>query len=354
MLDLATEIRKGEELDKEKLQAFLQNQNVGLNQINNILQFSGGYSNLTYELVTNAGSFVLRKPPKGAEHIKGGHNMKREHDLLKLVYESGFKNVPKMILYCDNNDILGSEFYIMEKLNGTIFRVAAIDSQKEILKPDLCNALSIKIAEALANLHKIDIQSTGLINLGKPEGYISRQVEGWFKRYKASETDKIKEIESVYTWLVENMPEEIKPSLIHNDYKYDNLIFDLESKEILALLDWEMSTVGDPRMDIGTALSYWCEAVDEDFEKQFNITWLPGNISREQFIVEYKKHYNIDLNDILYFYIFGLFKNAVVLQQIYNRYKKGLTKDSRFKGLIFGVMRLSKKAQLSITNSKMC
>ena len=352
--DEAKEIRIGEELDLLSLEVYLNKNVQDFGKITDIKQFPGGYSNLTYLILTENKNYVLRKPPKGAKAIKGGHNMLREFDILKSLTKAGFDKVPNPIFYSADETILGSEFYLMEKLEGTILRNSEFKKQKEFLNPELMAKLSLQICETQAELHKIKIENTPLQNIGKPEGYIARQVNGWHDRYLNSKTDEIETELLVFNWLSKNMQPEIKPTLLHNDFKYDNVIFDLENQKILAILDWEMATIGDPRMDIGTSLSYWCEASDGDFEKNFNLSWLPGNYSREEYVAHYEKiNPEVDLSNILYFYVFGLFKNAIIIQQIYARYKNGLTKDPRFANLIFGVKALMLKSYNSILENKM-
>lgn len=354
MEDQAKQIRLGEELDIENLQKTLLENIQGFTKIIEIQQFPGGFSNLTYLILTEEKKYVLRKPPKGAKAIKGGHNMKREYGILCSLKEAGFAKIPNPIFYSADEEIIGSEFYIMEKLEGTILRNSQIKNQLPFLNPELMQNLSIELCKTQAELHKIEIEGSPLQQIGKPEGYIERQVLGWYERYKNAQTDDITELEKVIDWLKSNLPDEIKPSLIHNDFKFDNVIFDLKTQKIQAILDWEMTTVGDPRMDIGTTLSYWAEAGDGDFEKNFNLSWLPGVLTRNEYVELYKSfNPSIDLSNILYFYIFGLFKNAVIIQQIYSRYKKGLTQDPRFANLGFGVQCLIKKASESIDNGKM-
>jgi aminoglycoside phosphotransferase (APT) family kinase protein len=353
--DEAKEIRSGEELDKLALEAFLNQHIQGFGQIADIKQFSGGYSNLTYLIITESRNYVLRKPPKGAKAIKGGHNMRREFDILESLINAGFEKVPESIFYSEDESVIGSEFYLMEKLEGIILRNAEFRKQKEFLSPALMTRLSLEMCKTQAELHRIKIENTPLQNIGKPEGYIARQVNGWHERYLNSKTDEIESELFVFNWLTGNMPSEIKPTLLHNDFKYDNVIFDLENQKVLAILDWEMATIGDPRMDIGTTLSYWCEADDGDFEKNFNLSWLPGNFSREGYVKTYQKlNPEIDLTNIIYFYVFGLFKNAIIIQQIYARYKQGLTQDPRFANLILGVKVLLQKSHQSILENKMC
>ncbi|AWV99002.1 phosphotransferase family protein [Arcticibacterium luteifluviistationis] len=350
--DEANKVRNEEELPLDALNQYLSAN--GLEQIKTVKQFSGGYSNLTYLIEADSVSYVLRKPPKGAKDIKGGHDMAREFGILAALDKAGFKQIPKPLLLCEDESIIGSIFYVMERVKGSILRAA---DAKSFLKEDnsaLFKTLSEAICLNQVALHNIDIYETGLANIGKPEAYVERQVKGWHKRYLASQTDDISGMITVANWLEANIPESAKATLVHNDYKYDNLILNPENpEEILAILDWEMCTVGDPLMDLGTTLAYWVEFKDADFGKAFNLSWLPGNLTRQEYVDLYAAKSGRDVSNILFYYVFGLFKNAVIIQQIYARYKKGLTKDPRFAGLIEGVKVLSKKGKDSIENGKM-
>jgi aminoglycoside phosphotransferase (APT) family kinase protein len=323
-------------------------------KINSVKILEGGYSNLTYSITTDKGQFVLRQPPPGAQHIKGGHNMEREFTILQKLWRADFKLIPEVLHFCPNTDLIGSEFYIMRFIEGEVLRASNFKSYLESLSPFKMRGLSEKLCEAQAQLHKIDIKETGLIDIGKPTGYIQRQVTGWYDRYVASQTHDLSDFDEVSFWLHSNLPAEISPTLLHNDFKFDNVVLDKSLSDIVAILDWEMCTVGDPRMDIGTTLSYWCEAEDDTFEKNFNTSWLPGCLTRMEYVTLYQKHNpGIDLSNILYFYVFGLFKNSIVIQQIFSRYHKGLTQDPRFKYLDKGVARLLAKAKLSISENRM-
>jgi len=350
-IDIADEVKAGENLDLSVVNDYLAKN--GLSQIDEIKQFSGGFSNLTY-LLEGKTSYVLRKPPKGAKDIKGGHNMGREYGILESLQKANFKQIPSPLVHCSDESILGSEFYIMERVRGTILRAG--DARK-FFKSDnsaLFKTLSTTLCKNQAALHAIDIEQTGLVNIGKPQGYVARQVSGWTKRYLASKTDDVPAMLKVAEWLSENLPESDAQSLIHNDYKYDNMILNPENpSEILAILDWEMCTVGDPLMDLGTTLAYWSEAGDDDFGKAFNLSWLPGNLTRKEYADLYAQETGRDISQLLFYYIFGLFKNAVIIQQIYARYEKGLTKDPRFAGLVSGVVNLSQKGVNSIEKSEM-
>lgn len=354
MHDQAINPRQGEELDLEILNKYLEANIPDFKNLKSIKQFPGGYSNLTYALYAESGNYVLRKPPFGAKNIKGGHNMVREFNILHKLAEAGFQKMPKVLHYCADESIIDGDFYVMERIDGFIFRAADAYAQNENLNAKNMAKMSEELCKTLALLHKIDISNNGLISIGKPEGYIKRQVTGWYERYLKSQTHELLQMNELYEWLEANMPNEIKPSLIHNDFKFDNVVFDKNLNEVSALLDWEMTTVGDPRMDIGTCLSYWCEAADGPFEKTFNISWLPGCISREAFLKIYKTiNPAVDLSQILYFYVFGLFKNSVVIQQIFSRFHKGLTTDKRFEKLDKAVLVMLNKAIKSIQHQKM-
>ncbi len=350
--DTPTHVRAGEEIDLVSLNRYLVQSDIFKSPVVEVRQFPGGYSNLTYFLKTeDQQEYVLRRPPFGAEHIKGGHDVAREYRVLTMLQSAGFSKIPQPILLCDDGSVMGCPFYIMERVQGVILRAQSAKSLG--LTPNLFRATSEALVDNLVDLHALDINATGLIQLGKPEGYVKRQVEGWYKRYLAAQTDNLPVMEELYQWLTHTMPAENKPTVIHNDYKYDNLVLNPDNlAEILAVLDWEMCTVGDPLMDVGTALSYWAEAGDGTFERSFNLTWLPGNLTRQQFADRYAERSGRDVSNMLYYYVFGLFKNTVVMQQIYARWKKGLTQDARFGGLLFGINSLSETAAQAVEGGR--
>ena len=344
--DQASKVRKGEELDVSLLQDYLQKEIKGFGNIVDIAQFPGGFSNLTYLLTTDKDKeYVLRRPPFGA-NIKSGHDMGREFRVLSLLEKADFKQIPRPLSMEASGDLLGAPFYVMERLNGVILR--ANDAAKLHFTPVQMSLLCNKLIENLTHLHALDIETTELATLGKPEGYVKRQVEGWIKRYKNSQTDEVKNMDIVAEWMLSFEPRPQKPTFLHNDYKFDNVVWHTEMTDIIGVLDWEMSTVGDPLMDLGAALAYWCEAADSDFSKMFNLTWLNGCLTRQEVIDKYAALTGRDLSDIHFYYIFGLYKNAVIMQQIYARWKQGLTKDPRFGALIHGVFELSKMAKKTL------
>jgi len=342
--DSPVAVREDEQVDLSKLNSYFDKQSPELGKVLEVSQFPGGYSNLTYFLKTDTSNeYVLRRPPFGAKHIKGGHDMGREFRVLSMLKIAGYAKIPNPVVFCDDESVLDCSFYVMERVKGVILR--AHSAPKMNIDSDTMQKMSEALVDNLAVLHGIDIQTTGLIELGKPEGYVQRQVAGWFRRYQNAQTDDVPAVEQLYQWLTKNLPVENAPTLIHNDYKYDNLVLNANDlSDIVAVLDWEMTTVGDPLMDVGTALSYWAEAGDGLFEKSFNLTWLPGNLKRQEFADRYATKSGRDLSNILYYYVFGLFKNTVVIQQIYARWKNGFSKDERFAGLMMGVHSLSRVA----------
>lgn len=341
MTDTPTKTRTGEELDLTALQTYLNDTVAEFGQIDSVSQFPGGYSNLTYLLTTGSREYVLRRPPVGAKEIKGGHDMGREFRVLTMLQQAGYGKIPEPVIFCDDELVMGYPFYVMARVPGVILR--AHSAPKLGIAPEVMRRLSESLVDELVALHGLDIQQTGLIELGKPEGYVQRQVNGWHKRYGAAQTDAIADMDILSQYLTENLPpEHPAPTLLHNDFKYDNVVLSDNLTDIRAVLDWEMCTVGDPLMDLGTSLSYWAEAKDDAYRRTFNLTWLPGNLTRQEVARRYADRSGRDVSNLLYYYVFGLFKNAVVLQQIYGRYKKGLTQDARFAALGEGVRVLAR------------
>lgn len=340
-IDQSTQIRQGEELSQDQLNEYLKSQIPDFGEIIDIEQFSGGFSNLTYLIKTAEKEYVLRRPPFGA-NIKSAHDMGREFKVLSLL-KPHYPKVPQPVIFCEDETVMDCQFYMMERVNGVIFR--GKDASKMSIPEDTMRQLSENLIDNLADLHLLDIEKTGLVNLGKPEGYVQRQVEGWIGRYEKSQTDDIPAMIEIAVWMRANMPRPQAPAFLHNDYKYDNVLLNpVDLTEILGVLDWEMSTVGDPLMDLGASLAYWCEDGDGQFLKSFNITWLKGNLTRKEVVERYAQKTGRDVSDILFYYVFGLYKNTVIMQQIYARWKAGLTQDPRFGGLIVGINELSKMA----------
>lgn len=344
-------IRQGEELNTENLQNFLREKlNVSSDEIE-ILQFPGGSSNLTYCVRIGETEYVLRRPPFGNQ-VKSAHDMSREFNVLSNL-SAVYKPAPKPLIYCDDENVIGSEFYLMERRNGLIIR----GKSPEILEnsPELQRKVCETFIENLANLHALDYEKIGLENLGKPEGYVTRQVTGWTKRYFNAKTDEHSELETAIEWLNKNIPESNGASLIHNDYKFDNVMLNPENlTEIVAVLDWEMTTIGSPLMDLGSSLAYWIskESGSELLSMPFNPRVLMENISRAELVEIYEEKSGKKVSDILFYYVFGTFKLAVIAQQIYFRYVKGFTKDERFANFNNFINSLGKIALHAIESGK--
>jgi aminoglycoside phosphotransferase (APT) family kinase protein len=344
-VDKSTELRQNDFPEQDALLSWTSERLAVDKTTLSLRQFPGGYSNLTYELQSGPQRWVLRMPPIGAD-IKSAHDMGREFKVLSLL-KPVYPLVPTPILYCGDITVMGRPFYLMEKLEGIILR-NKIPEGLELSSEDML-AISTTTIENLARLHMVELDESKLSSLGKPEGYIGRQVEGWITRYEKSKTERVPDMELVGEWMKSNQPKDGKPAFIHNDYKYDNLVLNPENpREIKAVLDWEMATVGDPLMDLGTTLAYWAEATEGPVLKPFNLTWLPGNLNRAEVVNHYALHRGIEPPDMLFYFAFGSYKIAVIVQQIYARYQRGLTADPRFANLHFVVKACARNAVTAI------
>ncbi len=321
-------VRPGEELDTVRVRAYLAGHLGSADEII-IEQFPAGASNLTYLIRLGDAEYVLRRPPFG-NTVKSAHDMAREYSVLSKL-STVYTPAPRPLLFCEDESIIGSEFYLMERRKGLVIRGRAPREMQE--SPELQTAVCRSFIDNLAHLHSVDHVAAGLGELGKPAGYNGRQVEGWTKRYFAAKTDEWPDLEFSIEWLGGNIPAESGAALIHNDYKFDNVMLDAgDLTRITAVLDWEMVTIGDPLMDLGTTLGYWMSADvgEELMSMPFNPRVLMENISRRDLIEMYASASGHDVSDILFYYVFGTFKIAVIAQQIYARYVKGYTRDERF------------------------
>ena len=304
-----------------------------------VKQFRSGASNLTYLLKYPDRELVLRRPPIGTKAVSA-HDMKREfliQSRLKPVYDL----VPTVIALCEDHSIIGSDFYVMERIKGDIFRR---DVPESLTKEDI-SIMATSLVAGLARLH--DVDATVLAELNKGLGYVTRQVEGWSKRYRNALTDDVPDGEDVMSWLAANKPEDVGSCIIHGDWRIDNMVFDLDQKRLVGVLDWELATVGDPLMDLGSALAYW---VDRDDDLEFaslrrQPSHLEGMPTRREFIAKYLELSGRKCNDFTFYEVFGLFRLTVIIQQIWARYRAGQTTNPAFKGFGVGVNILIKRAQ---------
>jgi aminoglycoside phosphotransferase (APT) family kinase protein len=338
-VDAPRAVRQGEELDLARLSHWMRAQGLPTGELSQE-QFPKGHSNLTYLVRAGTHEYVLRRPPAGSK-VKSAHDMGREARILEKL-QPVFPLAPRVVAVCDDTSVLGVPFYLMERIRGVILRGP---EPRVPVSAEQARGLGVSFARTLASLHAVDFRAAGLT--GKPEGYVRRQVEGWTRRWQEARTEDVQDVEEMARWLAERMPPSMGAAFIHNDFKYDNLVLDPDDlTRVAGVLDWEMSTVGDPLMDLGTALGYWVEEGDPEPVKAFAFgpTFLPGSVTRAQLVEEYARAAQRDVPDMLFYYCFALFKTAVVAQQIYKRYVQGLTRDERFASFGLGVQILARAA----------
>ncbi|MBL0716280.1 MAG: phosphotransferase family protein [Desulfosarcina sp.] len=343
--DRAGPVRTGEELEVEPLEAYLTRRIPGLQGPLAIHQFPSGFSNLTYLLRFGNRDLVLRRPPAGTK-AETAHDMQREYKVLKAL-KPYFDFCPEPLFYTDERTLIGSPFYVMERIRGIILRKNLPEDLH--LPPRDCRRLCHRFVEIFTTLHQIDYAAAGLQNLGKPQGYAERQVRGWSRRYRNARTADAPGFEGVMDWLATHMPPDpSRPAIIHNDFRFDNVVLDENDPlKIIGVLDWEMATIGDPLMDLGNSLAYWIQADDpEEFQLlRLMPTHLAGMLTRRELVESYARMSERATEDFAFYSCFGLFRLAVIAQQIYYRYFHGQTQDERFKMLIFGVHVLEKAAR---------
>lgn len=341
--DPTSSVRPGEELNLEALSAYFAVAAPELSGPLVVEQFPSGHSNLTYMLKAGDRELVLRRPPFGSK-VKTAHDMGREFRILSRLHPV-YTPAPKPLLFCEDESVMGCKFYVMERIKGVILRRQLPPGMT--LDAPTADRLCESFISNLAAMHAIDIDKAGLSDVGKPEGYLKRQVDGWSERYFGSQTDDIAEINAVIPWLKANLPPSPPPTLVHNDYKYDNIVLDPgDITKIIGVLDWEMSTVGDPLTDLGVALGYWVQADDppELLLSGFGPTHVPGSWTRQKLADRYAELTGRDVSNIKYYTVFATFKIAVIIQQIYFRFVKGHTRDERFAPMLQYVKLLARVA----------
>ena len=333
-LDKAGKVRTGEELDLTTLNPWLLANIPSLSGVPHVTQYSGGASNWTYCLTYPERELILRRGPAGTK-AKGAHDMGREYRLqaaLKPVYPY----VPQMLAHCEDESIVGAEFYVMEKLNGLIPRMNLPKSVK--LSPESTRQLCTKALDSLIELHKVDYKGAGLAHIAKGEGYTQRQIEGWTARYQKAKTWNVPSGKYVTNWLAANIPSREHICLTHNDFRFDNLVLDVDDpRKILGVLDWELATLGDPLMDLGNSLAYWVEADDDRIAKatRRQPSHLPGMLTRKEVIVYYLDKTGFKVENFAFYEVYGLFRLAAIAQQIYYRYHHKQTDNPAFKNIWF-------------------
>jgi aminoglycoside phosphotransferase (APT) family kinase protein len=342
LIDRAETARPGEDLPVDRLAPYLRAAMPGLDGELEALQFPAGNSNLTYLLRFGERELVMRRPPFGSKP-RSGHDMKREFTVLSALAGS-FPYTPRPLAYCDDDEVLGCPFYVMERLHGVIVRRSFPAGL--LTSPDDARQVFERLIDVLVELHSLDYRALGLGNFGKPEGYVARQVLGWSERYRRARTPDVPDFEQVMAWLADKMPATSEhTAIIHNDYRLDNVVLDPEQPtKIIGVLDWEMATIGDPLMDLGETLAYWIQRDDPADLRGMRMspTHVSGAPTRDEVLVRYAEKSGRDVGLLDFYYCFGLFRIAVISQQIYYRYYKGQSHDLRFGMFGFSVEALER------------
>ena len=345
LMDRAGAIRAGEELDLGRVEAFLRSSLPELEGPLELAQFPSGYSNLTYLLRVGQRELVLRRPPHGTK-AHGAHDMGREFRMLSALHPV-FPYCPRPLAFCADHEVMGCDFYVMERIQGIILR--------RQLPPELdwgpaeMARLSRGLVEVMARLHQVDYAAVGLTDMGKPQGYVLRQVKGWSQRFANAHTPDVPDGKELMQWLAGHMPPESgAPAVIHNDIKLDNLVLDpADPLKIIGVLDWEMATLGDPLMDLACTLAYWIQADDPpDLRARATMpTYLPGCLNRQEVVELYGSLTGRVMDHMNFYHCFGLFRLAAIAQQIYYRFYHGQTQDPRFAQMPRSVRALIAKAE---------
>ncbi|MEO8972861.1 MAG: phosphotransferase family protein [Ktedonobacteraceae bacterium] len=330
MDDDTIEVRSGEQLDWAKVEQLLRTRipSIGAGT-REVRQFPSGASNLTYLVRIGGWDGVLRRPPFGPVAPKA-HDMRRESALLERIY-TVFPLAPRPYLFCDDPEIMGVPFYVMERRNGIVLNDTFPDGSQ--VTPELCRRISETVVDTLAGIHAINWRAAGLAEFGHPEGFLERQVMGWIERYARSQIEESPDVTALTCWLFEHMPVSPAPALIHNDFKLNNMLLDAHDlAQPVAVLDWEMTTIGDPLFDLAISLSYWVQSDDPAELREIlpTITHLPGFFSRAEFMERYAMKSGRDISSMHFYLTFSYFKLATILQQIYIRWLRGQTRDQRF------------------------
>lgn len=326
------EVREEEEFDHAKLQAYLRGKVPGAELPMEVQQFKGGHSNLTYLLRFDGQEWVLRRPPFGPLP-KGGHDMSREYRVLSQLWQ-GFEPAPRAILFCDDPSILGAPFFVMERRRGILIRMRQPLPPELGDSPETFRKVSEGFIDTLGDLHAVDYEKIGLGTLGRPDGFVKRQIVGWMDRWEKAKTREVPLMEKLGAWFLDHMPPPQPPVLLHNDFYLHNMMLDFDDPgRVVGVFDWEMSTLGDPMIDLGTSLGYWRDKEDEELiavaEGEVH-TLRPGFLNRDQLVHRYALRTKRDVSHFNFYRAWAHWKNATVAEQIYVRYVRGQTTDPRF------------------------
>lgn len=326
------DVRPDETFDEARLADYLEGKLEGGKRPLTVKQFGGGAANLTYLLDYSSHQYVLRRPPLGPV-AKSAHDMAREYRVLSVLHRA-FPYAPQAFHYCKDPAIIGADFFIMARQNGTVVRRSIPAPFTQI--PNATRQMSLALVDALAELHAVDYAALSLETLGKPDGFLLRQVEGWYRRWQKAQTENVPEMDTLYAWLKTNLPQTQTASLIHNDYKLDNVMLAPDNPgQIVAIFDWDMCTLGDPLSDLGALLTYWTEPSDPPWMQAFAMMPIGdlGFMSRAELVERYAEKRGESVHNINFYHALGLFRVTVIIAQIYIRYQRGQTQDQRFAAL---------------------
>jgi aminoglycoside phosphotransferase (APT) family kinase protein len=295
-----------------------------------VRQFGGGVANLTYLLDYGGTEYVLRRPPLGPL-APSAHDMGREFRVLSVLHRA-FPEAPRALVSCSDPGVIGAPFFVMERRRGVVVR-RRLPAEYAGLE-GAPRAMSEALVDTLARLHAVDYAALGLAELGKPEGFVARQIEGWFGRWQKAKVDEVPAMDAVHRWLRDRTPSRSAAALVHNDYKLDNVLLDAQDPgRVQAVFDWDMATLGDPLCDVGALLCYWSEPGDPPaFRATAMMPTSPGFPSRAELVERYARVSGRDVSDIAFYHVLGLFRLAVIAAQIYVRFHRGQTQDGRFAG----------------------
>lgn len=341
------QVRSDEQFDTDRLTAYLRDKLPAADQPLTVRQFGGGAANLTYLLHygsdDNPTEYVLRRPPLGPV-AKGAHDMGREYRVLSVLHRA-YPLAPRAFLYCEDPEIIGADFFVMERRHGVVVRRSLPEIYADV--PDAPRQMSAALVDALADFHAVDYAELGLETLGRPHGFVERQIEGWYRRWHGAKVEDLPLMDAVYRWLGENCPSTSDATLVHNDYKLDNVMLAAEDPgRIVAVFDWDMCTLGDPLCDLGALLTYWSEPSDPNYYKKASMMPVdePRFLSRAELVARYAQRSGRDVSHIRFYHALGLYRLAVIIAQIYIRYHRGQTQDARFASFGDMVPRLTQAA----------
>lgn len=343
------DVRPDERFDEQAVAAYLRGRLPGSGGALTVRQFGGGAANLTYLLDYGTHQYVLRRPPLGPVP-RGAHDMGREYRVLSVLHQV-LSTAPRAFLYESDPALIGAPFFVMERRHGIVVRRTLPPQFDGMRAP---RRMSEALVDALVDLHAVDYAALGLSDLGRPAGFIERQIAGWHRRWQRAQTAELPAMVQTHAWLVENVPSTADHTLVHNDYKLDNVMLAADDPgRVVAIFDWDMCTLGDPLSDLGALLAYWSEPADPPYFKKMASmpTGELGFASRRELVERYATKSGRSLAQIEFYYALSLYRLAVILAQIYIRYARGQTQDARFARL-GGVIPLVAQAALDVAEGQ--